>query len=156
MKQAITLAVSAACALVFGGCTTCGGDPEPCTDTPVAVTSLEKEYGCTNTNRQLSTSLNQTYTIIRSQAEFDQQVTGSCHPQVDFARYDLVIGKQTTSSGSSSFQYAYKRQCPAGSMKLVVTVLPGMTTDTGNLTYHALVPKLAPQETVQVEVSVKN
>ncbi|RSK47045.1 hypothetical protein [Hymenobacter rigui] len=154
MKQTITLAISAACTLAIHGCTTCGGDPQPCTDTPVTVTSLEKEYGCTDTRRQLTTNLNQTYTIIRNQADFDRLVTGNCHPQIDFTKYDLVIGKQVTTSGSSSFQYMYQRQCLAESMKLHVTVIPGMTTDTGNLTYHALVPKLAPQETVQVDVKM--
>lgn len=155
MKQLFTLGTSAVCALLLSGCVTCEGDTEPCADTPVAFTSLEKEYGCTNTPRQLSVNLPQTYTVVRSQVEFDQQVTGDCHPQVDFTKYDLVIGNAGSSSGSSTITYAYQRECETGQSVLKVVFKAGMTNDAPILTYHALVPKLAPQETVRVEVEMK-
>ncbi|RSK42199.1 hypothetical protein [Hymenobacter perfusus] len=156
MKQLFTLGTSAVYALLFTGCTTCGGDVEPCVSAPISITSLEKEYGCTNTPRQLSVNLPQTYTVIRSQAEFDQQVTGDCHPQVDFTKYDLVIGNKGSSSGSSTITYAYQRECETGQSFLKVIFQAGMTNDAPILTYHALVPKLAPAETVRVEVEMKS
>ncbi|TGD82626.1 hypothetical protein [Hymenobacter wooponensis] len=123
-------------------------------NTTLPTTSLEKEYGCTDSRRQLSISLDQTYTIIRNQADFDKLVTGSCHPQIDFTKFDLVIGNKGSASGGSSIAYTYARECETGQLKLQVKFTRGMTNDAPILTYHALVPKLAPQETVQVDVEM--
>ncbi|MBG8556001.1 hypothetical protein [Hymenobacter guriensis] len=155
MKHIFTLTLSALTSLALHSCIPCDGDMEPCANTPIPVTSLEKEYGCTNTPRQLSVALSQTYTIIRSQAEFEQQVTGECRPQIDFTKYDLVIGNQGSTSGSSTITYSYQRECETGQLQLSVLFTPGMTNDAPILTYHALVPKLAPTETVSVRVDMK-
>ncbi|RSK33891.1 hypothetical protein [Hymenobacter metallilatus] len=155
MKQIVTLVGSALAALALSGCVTCAGDTEPCLDTDIPITSLEATYGCTNTPRQLSTSLNQTYTVIRNQADFDRLVTGSCHPQIDFTKYDLVIGNKGSMSGSSTISYTYLRQCETDKLILLVTFRAGLTNDAPILTYHALVPKLAPAETVEVKVEMK-
>ena len=66
---------------------------EACKAYPLAVTSLEAQYGCSDTRRSLDIELVENYTIIRSQAAFDSQVSGNCKPQIDFTSYDLVIGK---------------------------------------------------------------
>ncbi|WP_426490933.1 hypothetical protein [Hymenobacter sp. 102] len=155
MKRTVTLVAGGVLALLFTGCITCEGDTEPCADATLPVTSLEKEYGCGDTRRQLSVDLNQTYTIIRNQPDFDRLVTGNCHPQIDFTKYDLVIGNKGTASGSSSISYAYKQECETGRRHLQVTFTAGMTNDAPILTYHALVPKLAAQETVHVDVDMK-
>ena len=155
MKSTLTLSAGLLLAALLPSCATLECDMEPCVDATLPTTSLEKEYGCGDTRRQLSTSLNQTYTVIRSQADFDRLVTGTCHPQIDFAKYDLVIGNQGSSSGSSSISYAYQRECETGRLHLQVTFTAGMTNDAPILTYHALVPKLGPQETVHVNVDMK-
>lgn len=155
MKRTGTLVASSVLALLFTGCVTCVGENEPCADTTIPTTSLEREYGCTYTTRQLSTTLSQTYTVIRNQADFDRLVTGSCHPQIDFTKYDLIIGNKGTTSGSSTFTYTYQRDCETGQLHLLVVCQLGLTNDALILTYHALVPKLAPQETVLVDVQMK-
>ncbi|MET4107075.1 hypothetical protein [Hymenobacter sp. UYP22] len=155
MKLTFTLSASLLLAALLPSCATLECDMEPCVDTTLPTTSLEKEYGCGDTRRQLSISLNQTYTIIRTQADFDRLVTGSCHPQIDFTKYDLVIGNKGSTSGSSSIAYAYHRECETGKLHLQVTFTAGMTNDAPILTYHVLVPKLAAQETVHVDVDMK-
>ncbi|UOQ74784.1 hypothetical protein [Hymenobacter cellulosilyticus] len=117
--------------------------------------SLESEYGCQNTSRQLEINLNQTYTVIRNQADFDRLVTGACHPLIDFSAYDLIIGKKGLASGTSGITYTYQRDCATNRPTLRVTFGQSMTTEAPNLTYHALVPKLAAEEQVAVEVVVK-
>ncbi|UOQ55529.1 hypothetical protein [Hymenobacter cellulosivorans] len=141
-------------ATVLNGCATkCG--VEPCTSTPVAVKSLESEYGCRDTKRQLDINLNQTYTVIRNQADFDRLVTGDCHPLIDFSAYDLIIGKKGLSSGTSGITYTYQRDCATNRPSLHVAFGRSITTEAPNLTYHALVPKLAAEEQVTVEVEVR-
>ncbi|PJJ59344.1 hypothetical protein [Hymenobacter chitinivorans] len=136
------------------GCATkCG--VEPCSSAPVPVKSLEAEYGCQDTRRQLAINLDQTYTVIRSQADFDRLVTGPCHPLIDFSAYDLIIGKKGLSSGNSGIAYAYQRDCTTNRPTLHVTFSQGLTAEAPNITYHALVPKLAAGEQVTVELEVK-
>ncbi|MBT9393840.1 hypothetical protein KLP40_11765 [Hymenobacter sp. NST-14] len=148
---------SAALLLTLGlhGCATnCGLEPEPCAPQPLIISSLETEYGCSDT-RFLNSQPLESAVVIRTQADFDRRVSGECHPQIDFTRFDLVIGQQQMSgSSSSSVTYSYQFTCPAKERVLRVMLKPGLTADFGFRSYHALVPKLGPTETVRVEVEV--
>ncbi|TGE29475.1 hypothetical protein [Hymenobacter metallicola] len=141
-------------AMALNSCaTTCG--VEPCSNTAVAVKSLESEYGCQDTRRQLSINLSETHTVIRNQADFDRLVSGPCHPLIDFSAYDLVIGKKGLASGNAGIAYTYQRDCTTNQARLQVTFSQGMTTEAPHITYHALVPKLAAEEGVAVDIEVK-
>ncbi|MCB2408143.1 hypothetical protein [Hymenobacter lucidus] len=139
---------------LLGGCKTeC--EMEPCTSTPLPVKSLEGEYGCQDTRRNLTINLSETHTVIRSQVEFDQLVSGPCHPLIDFTTYDLVIGKKGLSSGNAGINYTFRRDCVTSKPMLHVEFRQGLTTEAPNITYHALVPKLNPGEQIGVEIDVK-
>ncbi|NVO31277.1 hypothetical protein [Hymenobacter lapidiphilus] len=158
MKSVLTLLGGLLLTLAMSSCATREGEVEnlqPCQSGPVAVTSLDKEYGCTS-SRWINLSAGPAPVIIRSQAQFDQQATGECHPQIDFAKYDLVIGQQLQMNGgaSASATYDYQLNCSDASRVLRVLLKPGVTLDLRTYTYHALVPKLGPAETVKVEVQV--
>ncbi|WP_139923622.1 hypothetical protein [Hymenobacter sp. DG01] len=117
--------------------------------------SLETEYGCENTVRQMNVNLSETYTVIRSQQEFEQQVSGSCRPQIDFVTYDLVIGKKGLATGVGGINYTLQQDCYTSKLLLNVTISPSMTTEAPNITYHALIPKLAAGQEIGVQVVVK-
>ncbi|MFD2786668.1 hypothetical protein [Hymenobacter rubripertinctus] len=156
MRQLSTLSGGLLLALGLSGCgTDCGLEPEPCESRQLTISSLEAEYGCTNT-RYLNTEPTGAALIVRTQAEFDQRVSGACHPQIDFTKYDLVVGQQQQLGGaaSSSVTYDYQLACPANERVLRVVLKMGVTNDLGSRSYHALVPKLAPTETVRVIVEV--
>ncbi|RFP65873.1 hypothetical protein D0N36_06620 [Hymenobacter lapidiphilus] len=144
--------------LALNGCATRDDEVEnlqPCQSGPISVSSLEAEYGCTY-SRWIDLSTGPAPVIIRSQAQFDQQAKGQCHPQVDFARYDLIIGQQPQLGGAASATatYDYQRNCSDLGRTLQVVLKNGVTFDLATYTYHVLVPKLAPTETVKVEVQV--
>ncbi len=141
--------------LVSGCATVCGTEPEPCLNIPAVVKSLETEYGCENTVRQMNVNLSETYTVIRSQQEFEQQVSGSCRPQIDFVTYDLVIGKKGLATGVGGINYTLQQDCYTSKLLLNVTISPSMTTEAPNITYHALIPKLAAGQEIGVQVVVK-
>lgn len=154
MKTISTLL--AGTAVLLSGCATvCGTEPEPCSNAALVVKSLETEYGCQNTTRQLSINLSETYTVIRTQQEFEQQVTGSCRPQIDFATYDLVIGRKGLANGVGGINYTLQQDCNTSKLLLNVAISPSMTTEAPNITYHALIPKLAVGQEVGVQVQVK-
>ena len=92
----------------------CDKDAECQEQKEIPLTSLEEEYGCTNTRYGLDVELVDDYTIIRSQAGFGNIVsTSNCNPAIDFSKYDLLIGKRRLANGNSSIDYALARVCPS-------------------------------------------
>lgn len=126
---------------------------ETCLSEEIAVTSLEKEYGCENTVGGLEIDLEDSHTIIRSQPDFEQRVAGDCMPEIDFEKYDLIIGKQRLRSGVHEINYEYLRNCN-GDYRLNVSIQHNSASVAPNITYHALVPKLPAGEPVDVDIKL--
>ncbi|MDX1830531.1 MAG: hypothetical protein R3342_13405 [Lutibacter sp.] len=117
--------------------------------------SLENKYNCSNTASQMDIQLSNDYVIIRNQSKFDNLVTGSCIPVIDFNSYDLIIGKQGLNNGLVSIDYVLTRDCVTKKLELLVTFNTDLTNVAPNVTYHALIPKLGIEETVNVETLIK-
>ena len=132
-------------------------DQEPC-DTMLDVKSLESEYGCENTIYSIDITLKDTFTIIRSQESFEQQVIdrANCNPEIDFSVFDLVIGKQFGETLVYKIEYELVRECQTKELKLTVKIFWGDATQPSNPTYHALIPKLIDEEEIEVIVEQLN
>jgi len=120
----------------------------------IDITSLENEYGCVDTKYQMEINLSEDYTIIRNQSDFDNLVTGSCQPTINFSNYDLIIGKKGLTNGNSTIDYVLTQHCETGNQTLKVTFNQNDTTVAPNLTYHALIPKLGEEQELNVEIIV--
>lgn len=134
--------------------TTCEPKDDCNTPAPITPASLESEYGCVNTPYETTIDLDDTHMIIRSQDVFDTMVTGSCTPDIDFTGFDLIIGRQQLNSGVEQIDYYYVNNGCNDQNYLNVQFIRNATTVAPILTYHALVPKLAPDETVTVTVEI--
>ncbi len=140
---------------IFIGILSCSNDDDNnCSDLIIETTSLENEYGCSNTKYQMEIELSDNHMIIKNQLEFSEFVTGSCQPEIDFSTYDLVIGKKGLSSGNSSISYELIENCENGNQTLTVTFNQNETTEAPNLTYHALIPKLENEQELNVQIIV--
>ena len=128
---------------------------EDCIDLLLATSSLESEYGCVNTKYQMSIDLNNTYTIIRNQSDFDEKVSGSCTVNIDFKKYDLVIGKHGLSNGNAKIEYEFNQICDVYVPQLSVVFFQDLTDVAPNLTYHVLVGKLPDGGEVPVTIIEK-
>lgn len=126
-----------------------------CTETMITEKHLESEYGCVNTKRTLSIDLNNDCIIIRSKADYDIKVSGTCHPEIDFSLYDFVIGKQASGNENDTIEYDFRRSCPKGELTLTVDIIQSAATRPDNVVYHALVPKLGDEEALNIIVNVK-
>jgi hypothetical protein len=126
-----------------------------CTDTVINTTSLENEYGCTNTKYQMDIDLSDNYMIVRNQLDFTEFVTGSCQPSIDFLKYDLVIGKKGLTSGNESIEYELIENCETGNLNLLVTFFQNIATVAPNLTYHVLIPKMRSEQELNTEIIIK-
>lgn len=136
------------------GFASCNNDDDNCTDITLNTTSLESEYDCINTKYQMEINLSEDYMIINNQSDFDELVTGSCQPPIDFSTYDLVIGKKGLSNGNVSISYELIQKCTDGNQILTVTFNQNETTEAPNLTYHALIPKLEIGQELNVEIII--
>jgi hypothetical protein len=125
-----------------------------CNDVIINTTSLENEYACVNTKFLMDINLTNDFTIIHTQNEFDTLVSGDCQPQIDFNTYDLVIGKQNLANGNDSIVYELIKDCVTNNLTLKVTFNQNATEPAPILTYHALIPKLNPSQTLEVDIVI--
>ena len=139
--------------ILFFGLFACNND-DGCSDSVVNITSLEAEYGCMKTEYQMDIALSDTYVVIKSQVVFEDLVSGSCVPTIDFTLYDLVIGKKGLSSGNESIAYELIKDCETANETLTVTFIQNATAIAPNLTYHALIPKLYTNQELAVSIVV--
>jgi hypothetical protein len=124
-----------------------------CNFKELVTKQLESEYGCNDTRYDLDIDLSENYMIIRSQLEFESQSYGSCRVEIDFTKYDLVIGKKQLTNGNTSVVYNLKQDC-SNRLKLQVTFNQDLTDIAPNITYHTLVPKLGDNQTVDVDLVI--
>lgn len=149
--------LSLLCLLLLTSCQKDLDDEADCLQTGLLIlpSFLETEYGCSDT-RHLEVNLSEDYALVRSQQEFETLVTGeSCRPEIDFERFDLVIGKKGLSSGNSSIGYDFGSTCTRGELLLKVTFYQNLATVAPNITYHALIPKLQEGQRVKVEFEIR-
>lgn len=140
--------------LSFVSINSCKNDDDDCAPMILEITSLENEYACVNTPYQMEIDLSEEFVIIRSQAVFDNLVTGSCTPEIDFEVYDLLIGKKGLTNGFESIDYdGLVKNCNNNELSLTITFVLNATTEAPNVTYHALVPKLAVNEVINVTIT---
>lgn len=142
----------------FIGCITNKDDIEivECVPSQLPFTSIDTYFACENTKFGMNINLNNTFTIIRSQAEFDQLVTKpqGCSVNLDLTNYDLIIGKKTLTSGYQSVSYEYfTTDCKK--LVLKVTFIQNETLIAPNVVYHALVPKISREQSVEVLISIE-
>jgi len=129
---------------------------DDCTDEILSIKNFETEYGCENTRFSLVVNLNNECTVIRSKEAYDSQVSGPCHPEIDFSLYDLVIGKQSTGNYNDTVIFDLRKTCPEKQLRLIIDVLQTDLTLPSTVVYHALIPKLADNENLNIVINIKN
>ena len=128
---------------------------DACKEELLALKHFESDYGCDDTRHTLIIDLINDFTIIKSKEIYDIKVTGSCHPEIDFSLYDLIIGKQSSGNLNATISYDFRRACPENVLTLTVDLFQSLLTQPDNVVYHALIPKLGAKETLSVKINVK-
>jgi hypothetical protein len=148
MKNTILLSAFLICILSF-----CKKDT--CKEELIVIKHFETDYGCPDTKFILQIDLTNNCTIIRSKEAYDGQVTGACHPAIDFSVYDLVIGKQSTGNSVDTILYDLRRTCPEKQLTLTVDIVQSALIQPATVTYHALIPKLGDEESLKIVLNVR-
>ena len=148
MKRTIIISVFLACIL------SCS-KKDDCKEELLTSKHFESDYGCDNTKHTLIIDLTNDFTIIRSKEIYDSKVSGTCHPEIDFSLYDLIIGKQTSPNLNASILYDFRRVCPKNELTLTVDIIQSPATQPDNVVYHALIPKLGDEETLNIKINLR-
>lgn len=128
---------------------------ETCQSGPLAVKSLETEYGCINTRYALQLNSAENFLVINSQADFETSVAGSCIPAIDFNQYTLVIGKKQLTNDNTGIEYTANRDCNTGTVQVNVIIKNNLGLSAPVITWHCLLPKIADTETVTTNISIE-
>ena len=94
---------------------------EDCQSMNLSIKNLEDEFQCVNTKYQMELNISEDLIIINSQDEFENLVSGSCSPVIDFEKYTLITGKKGLPNGNTSIEYIWTRNCPNSDYILQVT-----------------------------------
>lgn len=112
----------------------------------------DEHLACENSKYSINIDLSNNYAYIRSEEEYNFLVTGTCHPEIDFSIYDLIIGKQASGNENDTIYYDLRRTCPENRLTLNIEIVQSDLTRPDNVTYHALIPKLGDEETILVNI----
>ena len=149
MKNTILLSTLLICIM---SCT----KKDDCKEEIISIKNFETDYGCVNTRFNLNVNLNNECTVIRSKEDYDNQVSGTCHPEIDFSKYDLVIGKQSTGNFNDTVLFDLRRICPDKELTLTIDVIQLDITQPSTIVYHTLIPKLVDNETLNIFIKLEN
>ncbi len=93
-----------------------------CVNTDISsLTKSMSDLGCTDASTNMVISADKVYLIITSQDDYDALVTGTCHPEIDFSQYQLIIGYFASQKKVSSFDYKYYMSCESNFYKLSIS-----------------------------------
>jgi hypothetical protein len=126
-----------------------------CKEEIISTKHFESEFGCVNTKHDLSVDITNNVMVIRSKEDFDSKVSGTCHPDIDFSLYDLVIGKQATAYSNDTILYDYRIPCPEDKLTLTVDIVQSDLNVADTVVFHAMIPKLGNEEPLYINVIIK-
>lgn len=126
-----------------------------CKESVIATKHFETEFGCPDTKHTLEIDLTDQCTLLQRKADYDNQVSGPCHPDIDFDTYYLVIGKQSTPNEVDTIIYDYGISCPENDLTLNIDIVQSTTAVKDTVVYHALIPKQDSNSMIVINIHVK-
>ena len=92
-----------------------------CVDTDITASTMTiAELGCNNAISNMILNAGKQYSIITNQTDYDNTVKGTCHPDIDFSKQQLIIGCFYSQREVQSFNYKYYKSCESNFYKLSV------------------------------------
>lgn len=140
--------------LINNGC--CNNDDDVClTDISNKTTNIESLYGCQNSAINFQLNPISTYKIITNETDYNNFVTGICHPNIDFEHYNLIIGTIGSSKELITLNYNFYQSCENNIYKLNLNVKYGNELNTQTFYYfNVLVPKSYFIEYLKLNISI--
>jgi len=115
---------------------------------------FESDFGCDNTMRSLKIDLTNNCALIRTIEDYNNKVSGACHPEINFSWFDLIIGRQSSDYLIDTILYDLKWSCPDNEYILTVDMVKSATVLQDTVVFHAIIPKIADWEGLKININV--
>lgn len=123
---------------------------DDCQSGSIDIKELD-EFGCLNAQLTMMVDSPNEFDLIRSQDEYNQLVSGTCEPQINWQEYDLIAGRISFDKTVDSVSKRLTKDCFNNQLTLRIEFnLSDMEIPTA-INFHALIPKLSNEETIFVE-----
>ncbi len=141
------------CLVLFAALLSCGSEDD-CNGNRQDVLCLD-DFGCPNAAFLVSIESQQEFQLIRNQEDFNIMVFTSCDVQIDWEAYDLVIGALGLSSGLRDIEKSIRKNCLLNQNLLDIVVNTNLTASADRITWQAVIPKLADDESLFVDITIE-
>ena len=108
--------------VIFIGLSFGCSDEDCCVNTDISsLTKNMADLGCMDAPTSMMINANEAYLIITNREDYDTFVEGTCHPDIDFSQYQLIIGYFISKKKVLTFDYKYYMSCENNFYKLSVS-----------------------------------
>lgn len=115
-----------------------------------------EDLGCSNSSLQPRIDISKEFELIRSQEDFELAFDSTCPIDISWTGYDLVVGKTTLTSGLSGITKHTIMDCETNQLNLFIEIQTNLTTVAPEILWNALIPKLADNETLFIQIDINN
>lgn len=151
MKKVFKLLPVLIAVIVLHACTRKG---QICVNPTPNAESIFTTLTCAIDSSQVKTTIPEgDFVIVRSQADFDKLIDPSDCLEVDFAKNDVVVGREDLSGNHVSTNYTLTENCETNHLELDVSFELGIALVFATRIYGVVVPKLSEGQTVNVVVN---
>lgn len=85
---------------------------ECCTDIDLSSSTKSiTALGYADAPLNMGINVNAPYLIVNNKEDYDTLVSGTCHPNIDFSKYQLIIGYFASQRKVLDFNYKYYSSC---------------------------------------------
>lgn len=130
----------------------CSSDSE-CSSGEKEIFDLE-DLGCTNTAFNMSVATLSEFELVRNQDDFDTHIDIKCTPVIDWTNYDLIAGMVGLSNGLARIDKKLNMNCSTNRLILTVDITTTNSLNAPMVSYNAIIPKLADDQDVFVEINI--
>ena len=139
--------------LLITSCSEDNNSAQTCVPTKYNTVQLGTYPYLCNSTAILDINLDNNFTVLKSQDEFNTQVSG-WHCVINFYEFNLIIGKISLEHDIESVSYDLSKDC-SNTFHLIVTLTLYTNANPKNYLYNSIIPKLLPGETVIVQTIIK-
>ncbi len=127
------------------------GNNDACEGGTLDVITME-ELGCVNSTYLTRVRSGKEFELITSQEAYDDLISTSCNPSIDWESYDMIAGMILLSKGLIKIEEGARYDCENNVLEITINVYLNDTTVATPVSFAFLIPKLSSEEVPFVKI----
>lgn len=124
-----------------------------CSSGEVSIQDLQ-DFGCNNTAFSMTVATLNDFELIRTQEDYDRQISAQCTPSIDWTEHDMIAGMIQLNQGLSSIDKVLVMNCAQNTLTLSITVTKSASLDAPNVSFNAIIPKIKDEQNLFVDFNI--